>query len=84
MSDPRYGISYNELTATFCVRTFKNCLPMMMKVLDTMKKEYFIEKGVCYCHGPDDIFKILSQITGLYKICPYQDVITSMLGLCYK
>lgn len=84
MSDPRYGHSYNELTATFCVRTFKNCLPMTMKVLDKMKSEFFIEKEVCYCNGPDDLFKILSEITNLYKMCPYKETITSMLSMCYK
>jgi hypothetical protein len=84
MSDPRYANNYSQLTATFCVRTFNNCLPMMNKVLDKMKSEYFIEKGVCYSNGPDDLFKILSEIITMYKICPYKDVITAMLGLCYK
>jgi hypothetical protein len=84
MSDPRYANSYSQLTATFCVRTFKNCSPMIGKVLDNMKSEFFIEKGVCYSHGPDNLFKLLSEIIALYKVCPYKDVMMSMLGLCYK
>jgi len=84
MSDPRYAKSYSQLTATFCVRTFNNCLPMVGKVLHKMKSEYFVEKGVCYSYGPEDLFKILSEIITLYKVCPYKEVILSMLGLCYK
>lgn len=84
MSDPRYRLCYSELAATFCVRTFNNCRPMMTKVLDRMKTEFFVEKGVCYCTGPDDMFKILMEITTLYRLCPFKDTMTAMLGLCYK
>lgn len=84
MSDPRYGNSFNELTATFCVRTFKNIVPMVMEVLEKMKKEYYVEKNVCLSHAPVDLFRFLHQVTDLYKYCPTKVVLNSMLGLCYK
>lgn len=51
MQDARYGNSYNELTATFCVRIFKNITPMTMEVLEKMKKEYYLEKTICLSNG---------------------------------
>lgn len=51
MNDPRYGNSYNELTATYCVRVFKNMTPLTMEVLEKMKKEFYLEKAICLSHG---------------------------------
>ena len=84
MSDPRYSNSYNELTATFCVRTFKNIIPMVMEVLEKMKKEFYVEKNVCLSHGPVDLFRFVSQVTELYRYCPQKVVINGMLSLCFK
>ena len=68
MSDPRYANSYNELTATFAVRTFKNIMPMILEVLEKMKTEFYVEKNVCLSHGrtiktnvgPVDLFRFVS------------------------
>jgi hypothetical protein len=49
--DPRYHISYNELTSTFCVRIYKNIMPMVMEVLETMRTKIYLEKTVCLSHG---------------------------------
>ncbi len=91
MSDPRYNNSYNEVTATFAVRTFKNLMPMIMEVLEKMKKEFYVEKSVCLSHGnsrltsgPVDLFRFVTQVTDLYKFCPQPVVINSMLSLAYK
>ena len=51
MTDPRYKNSYNELNGTFCVRTFRNVIPMVMGLLEQMKKEFYVEKGVCLSNG---------------------------------
>lgn len=84
MQDPRYGNSYNELTATFCVRIFKNIMPLVMEVLEKMKKDYYVEKDVCLSHGPLDLFKFISQVTEMYKYCPHTEVMHAMLSLVYK
>ena len=84
LSDPRYKNSYNELTATFCVRTYHNMVPLVMEVLQKMKTEFYLEKTVCLSHGPVDLFKFLSQIVEMYKFCPQKDVIHNMLSLCFK
>lgn len=49
--DPRYGNSYNELTATFCMRVYNNIMPMVMEVLEAMKTKFYTEKTVCLSHG---------------------------------
>lgn len=82
--DPRYKNSYNELTATFCMRVYTNIMPMVMEVLETMRKKYYTEKTVCLSHGPVDLFRLLSQITEMYKFCRAKIVWVSMLGLAYK
>jgi len=51
MQDARYANSYNELTATFCVRIFRNITPMTMEVLEKMKKEFYLEKTICLSNG---------------------------------
>lgn len=51
MADPRYYNSYNEISATFCVRTFKNLMPLVIEVLDKMRTEFYVEKNVCLSHG---------------------------------
>lgn len=91
LSDPRYNNSYNEVISTFCVRTFKSIMPLIMTVLEKMKTEYEIEKGVCLSNGsqtltsgPTDLFKFISQILDMTKYCSHSDVINSMLSLAYK
>lgn len=49
--DPRYHNSYNEVTATFCVRVYKNIMPMVMEVLENMKTKIYLEKTVCLSNG---------------------------------
>jgi len=84
LTDPRYKNSYNELTATFCVRTYRNMVPLVMEVLEKMKSEIYLEKAVCLSHGPVDLFKFLSQVVEMYRYCPQKDVIHHMLSLCFK
>ena len=49
--DQRYNNSYNELTSTFCVRLYKNIMPLILEVLETMKTKVYQEKTVCLSHG---------------------------------
>lgn len=49
--DPRYNNSYNELTSTFCMRVYNNIMPLVMEVLESMKKKIYLEKTICLSHG---------------------------------
>lgn len=51
MEDIRYQNSYNEITATFSVRIFKNMMPLVMEVLQKMRTEFYVENNVCLSHG---------------------------------
>ena len=46
MSDQRFKNSYNELISTFCLRTFKATMPMILEVLERMKTETYTERSV--------------------------------------
>lgn len=63
--DPRYQNSYNELTATFCVRVYKNIIPMVMEVLENMKTKIVYEKTICLSHG----IGLLSRSRGFVQVC---------------
>lgn len=49
--DPRYKNSYNELGATFSVRVYKNIMPLVLEVLESMKNKYYLEKTLCLSNG---------------------------------
>lgn len=49
--DPRYNNSYNELTATFCMRVYTNIMPLVSEVLEGMRKNIYVEKTLCLSHG---------------------------------
>jgi hypothetical protein len=59
MTDQRYKNSYNELISTFCIRTFKVTMPMILEVLERMKTETYTERSVQLTHGPVDMFKFI-------------------------
>lgn len=84
MSDPRYEKSYNELLSTFCVRTFKVIMPMVMQVLENMQKNTYMEGDICLSYGPVDLFKFISQIFDGYKYCQQPVICRGILGLCFK
>ena len=85
MKDPRYSNSYNELISTFCVRTFKNMMPLILGVLKKMQTEYYKEKEtICMSYGPVDLFKFINEVFGCYNYCKQEDVCKAILGLCYK
>lgn len=91
MSDPRYHNSYNEVSATFCVRTFKNLMPLIIEVLDKMRTDIYVEKNVCLSHGsrivmlgPIDLFKFVNQVIDLYKFCPQKEILNNMMSLAFK
>lgn len=84
MNDPRYLNSYNEVIATFCLRTFNNIMPMILEVLEKMKKEFYVEKALCLSHAPVDLFKFINQICDMYKYCKQKEVANGLLSLSYK
>lgn len=85
MLDPRYKNSYNELISTFCVRTFKNMMPLILEVLEKMQKDFYKEKEtVCVSYGPVDLFKFINEVFECYEHCQEIIVCKSMLGLCFK
>lgn len=92
MMDDRLRDGINDITASFCSRTFKNIMPMTLEVLEQMTKKYEIEKDtICVSYGrqellkgPVDLFKFLNEVIDLSMICPCQDVIKSTLGLINK
>jgi hypothetical protein len=85
MSDPRYFNSYNELSATFCVRTFNNTMPMVLEVLEKMTKDFYKEKEtVCVSYGPVDLFRFVNEIFDCYALCQQTDICKSLLSLVFK
>lgn len=84
MRDQRYENSFNELSATFCVRTFRQVVGQVMEVIEKMKKDYYIEKSICLSNGPADLFKVLNTVFDSYKLCPSEDMLNSLLGLIFK
>ena len=51
MTDERYCNSFNELLSTFCMRVFKNMVPIFLGVLDKMKTDFYFEKKLCLSNG---------------------------------
>lgn len=86
MTDPRFKESYNEITSTYCIRTFKTMMPMVLEVVDRMKTDQYIEEktGQLLSNGPVDLFKFMNIICEGYIIAPSEIVIRSILGLCFK
>lgn len=82
MKDPRYRNSYRNLTATFCIRTYNNVLPSILKVAEDMQQNYVIEKDtICMSNGPTDLFRYLNDIFDTYEHCKHEDVCRSIIGL---
>ena len=84
MSDPRLKPNIKNLLSSFSVRVFKNLMPMIMTILKKMKTECYFEKEICLSNGPTDLFKLLSQVTEMYRNAPHREVIVECLGLCSK
>jgi len=84
MSDPRYSNSYNELIATFCVRSFQHLMPMVLEVLEKMQTDTYEERGISLSHGPVDLFKFICQVFEGYNYCQQEDVCNALLSLCFK
>lgn len=85
MTDKRYENSLNELISTFCVRTFQNIMPLILEVLEKMKKDYGKEKDtICVSFGPVDLFKFMNEIFDTSMACPSPLVQRSILSLIYK
>lgn len=85
MTDERYYNSYNEVIATFCIRTFNNTMPILMSHLDNMfKKVYHEKETVCITYAPTDTFMVFNKIFDCYESCEQVDVYSSILGLIFK
>ena len=85
MNDPRYFNSYNELSGTFCVRTFNNMMPMILQVLEKMQTDFYKEKNNnCNSHGPVDLFRFVNEVFDCYDHCPQSDICKSLLSLVFK
>lgn len=85
MTDPRYFNSYNEVSGTFCVRTFNNTMPMILEVLEKMQKDFYKEKDtICVSHGPTDLFRFINEVFDCYTYCPQVDICKSLLSLIFK
>lgn len=84
MEDPRYNNSYNEVLSTFCVRTFKAIMPMVMQVLQKMQENTYMEGDICLSYGPVDLFKFVSQVFEGYSYCQQPVVCRGILSLCFK
>lgn len=65
-------------------------MPILLNVLAKMKTEFYLEKEICMSNGrmespgPNDLFKMLSQVTDMYKAAPHREVIGEMLVLSSK
>lgn len=85
MTDPRYFNSYNELSGTFCVRTFANMMPLILQVLEKMQTEFYKERDtICCSHGPVDLFRFINEVFDCYDFCQQIDVCKSLLSLIFK
>lgn len=93
MTDERYNNSFNELTATLCMRIYKNTMPMVVEVLQKMATDYYFEGKMCLSNGkflitagPTDLFKLLSGgvFSDIYKECPCLETANALLGLIFK
>lgn len=84
MTDKRYEISYNELISTFCIRTFKNFMPMIVNLIKSMKTETYYEGEKCMTNIPLDLFKFVNEIFVSMEIAPEKEVCFAILGLSYK
>jgi uncharacterized membrane protein YGL010W len=85
MNDERYINSYNEVISTFCTRTFKNTMPLVITHIDNMLKKVYLEKDtVCLSYAPVDIFMVLNKIFDCYLSCEQDDVYSALLGLIFK
>lgn len=85
MTDPRYFNSYNEVSGTFCVRTFNNTMPMVLEVLEKMQKDHYKERGtICASYGPTDLFRFINEVFDCYDYCPQIDICKALLSLIFK
>ena len=85
MTDPRYSNSYKDLSASFCIRTFNNLMPMVLEVLDKMQKEVDKERDtICVSHGPVDLFRLINEAVDCYSLCPEISICKALLGLIFK
>lgn len=91
LSDTRLSEAINDITSTFCGRTFENMMPLVLEVLEKMTKKYDLEKeticvsfGTIKLLGPLDLFKFMNEIVDLSMLCPCEEVLRSILGLASK
>ena len=91
MLDLRLHDAINDITVTFCSRTFHNINPLVLETLVRMTKNYEIEKEtICVSYGrllwlgPIDLFKFLNEIIDTSMHCPCEEVLRSTIGLISK
>lgn len=52
MTDNRLSEAINDISASFCNRTFQTMMPLVIEVLDNMTKKYEKEKDtICVSYG---------------------------------
>ena len=85
LKDPRYVNSFRHIVNTFSIRTFNGMMPMILTVLEDMKKNHIKEKEtICVSHGPIDVFRFINEVFDCYAKCDHPDVLRAVLGLIYR
>lgn len=87
LKDIRFENSYNELTGTFCTRTYRAVIPMILNVLNMMRKTVTDDVSLKEVStGPVDLFHICNGVLNLYDWEEGQipkTILRSMQGLCF-
>jgi hypothetical protein len=85
MCDNRFVQGLHDLMATFFCRTFKNLMPLLLEVLEKMKKDYLKEREtICISYGPIDLFKFVNEVYDMSLGCADPIVQKGVLGLIFK
>lgn len=85
MYDARYVQGLHDLMATFFTRTFKNMMPLVLEVLEKMKKDYSKEREtICISYGPVDLFRFVNEVYDMSLGCADPIVQKGVLGLIFK
>src|SRR3990167_3879117 len=85
MTDRRYERGVYDLMSTFFSRTFQNMMPLILEVLETMKKSHSLEEGtICVSYGPIDLMKLINEVYDLSLVCSDPIVQKGVLGLIFK
>ena len=84
MTEPRFPNALRCMGSTYATRVFFTTMPKITEIIDSIKKDYYQDKGMYQTTAPKKLFNMMNEIFEGYYSSTQEVVVRNILSVCYK